>query len=325
MVDGFDWKLDWKIVFAALGWMTSIILFLIKLRSDRKQPQKIVCREIAQTSLVKIKKEALDHIEITFDGEPVDRLGYLEVDLFNSGNEIIKAASIRFEFPSGTRVLSQSAKVEPKQSQDYRIGFTSTEKYVLDMVIPYLNPRKHHKQHVLVAFVCDGDVSDLRVSGGSEGWSIEYQVPMQRRMLDRNRRDLSFAISMISLIVMMAAFSIGVYIFGRDSKFIDVIQTPAGIIIYATVILSAIIAFISPLNVISNLSRRKSWYDHGEDYYGRSLRVLRAVKARGKPTSIEVAPPRDDHQETSSIAVAPTQKDHQEVPKAASPRPRRVR
>ena len=290
-------SIDWKIVIGVLGWLTSIILFFIKFKTDRKNPQRIVCREISQTSLVRIKKEALEHIAISFQGKPVDRLGYLELDVFNTGNEIIKSASIRFQFDSGTRLLSQTAKVEPNQSQEYKIGFSAVTENVVDVTIPYLNPRKQHKQHILISFICDGDVSDVKVSGGAEGWSVDYQLPIQCRML--NRRDstlLSFSLSFLFILLVFLMGLIRAFVYGLDEKLSDVIKTTDGVLFICISVVSLIGSVLLPVMAIFARTRTQKWFDHGEgrDYKWISIMRQRKRMKDGANESVGITNKPDD-------------------------------
>lgn len=260
---------DLKDFFLVLGWVTSVVLFVIKFRADRKQPQRIVCREIDQTSLVRINKDALEHINVTFHNEPVGRLSQIVFDLFNIGAEAIKPATIRFTFDAKTEVLDYTAKIDPPQSEGYELKFSS-DGNVVDLMIPYLNPRKHHAQHIILTFVCDGAVNDVKVSGGAEGWSVLHQEPGASR--SRTLLEKLEPVSAIPMGVGVLATLIAVSpTFMHDGQI-----SPAFVVLFTLVVVTLIQAVNSHFR--NKETESQTWYDHGLGYTYRPKKRMSQIK-----------------------------------------------
>ena len=274
-----DWKTAVAVVFGFGGWILSIVQILLRYKADNKPAQKITCREVSHTSLVRIQKDVLERIEVSFDERPVQRLGQIDLELFNSGTSIISSPVIRFEFPRQTVILSNVPKVKPIQPPEFEMvcEVSKTENNIADLKLPYLNPRKDLKTHITLSFVCDGNVQDLKIIGGGEGWSVNYVTPEAR---NKRKTTLSFLSSGFAGMTGLFLATLGFL----STKFLPhdkILVTSHEMPTYLALFLTLTGALLFPLFfVLTEKARRKpDWYDHGEGYrprrkYWTAVRML---------------------------------------------------
>ncbi len=164
--------LDWLFSAAGAGWTVGIVslIGLLYTYLVRKRPNKLVCKEVSRTSLVKISKEVRDKIDVSFNNNPVKNLAQVEMDIFNKGSEVIKDISLTVKFSKNTRVLATSFEVVP---ENLAVTIDSIESNQVKIKIPFLNPIRPHKHRIKANIVCDGDTEKYKVIGSGEGWSVQ--------------------------------------------------------------------------------------------------------------------------------------------------------
>lgn len=177
---------DWLFSDAGAGWVFGTVSLAVLFASwlSRRRVQKIVCEEAGKVSLIKIWDIVKDRIAISFDGTPVERLALLEVAISNEGMETIRDISLDVIFPQNTKVLKPDTQSTP-EIPGLSVG-AQIEDNQLRVHIPYLNPRRKHKHKVRLRVVVDGDVEDVRIAGGGEGWSVEQvRIPSMKVLRKR--------------------------------------------------------------------------------------------------------------------------------------------
>ena len=151
----------WLLSEAGAGWIFGILVLLISIFA-RKKIQRVVCKEIGVTSVVRIKEILQEKITIHFNDKPVENLAQIENEIYNEGTKVIKDVVLTFKYPQGTKILDvlpEKIEREPIEDRQVRVR------------IPYLNPRRH-KHKVRATMIVDGTAENIQVTGGGEGWSI---------------------------------------------------------------------------------------------------------------------------------------------------------
>lgn len=176
--------LDWLFSEAGAGWIFGIVSLIGLLLSLllRKRPNRLVCKEVGRTSLVKIRKEVRDNIDVSFNNEPVKNLALVEMDIFNKGSEVIRDILLTVKFSKNTRILATSFKVVP---ENLTVTTDSIESNQAKIKIPFLNPIRPHKHRIKANIVCDGDIEKYKVIGSGEGWSVQSLRFPSKKELER--------------------------------------------------------------------------------------------------------------------------------------------
>jgi hypothetical protein len=104
---------------AAIG--VTLALFLIARRRKR------LSYELSVTRVLSVHEAVKGKVQILFGGEPVRDVALILVDLFNSGNEPIKADDyerpVRFSLGHGTILSAEVVRVKPKNLKLVMTGF----------------------------------------------------------------------------------------------------------------------------------------------------------------------------------------------------------
>lgn len=178
--------LDWLFSAAGAGWTVGIasLIGLLYTYLARKRPNKLVCKEVSRTSLVKIREEVREKINVSFNNNPVKNLAQVEMDIFNKGSEVIRDILLIVNFSKNTRVLSTSFEVAP---ENLAVTMDSIESNQVKIKIPFLNPIRPHKHRIKANIVCDGDIEKYKVIGSGEGWSVQSLRFPSKKELEKRR------------------------------------------------------------------------------------------------------------------------------------------
>ena len=178
--------LDWLFSAAGAGWTVGIasLIGLLYTYLVRKRPNKLVCKEVSRTSLVKIREEVRDKINVSFNNNPVKNLAQVEMDIFNKGSEVIKNILLTVKFSKNTRVLATSFEVVP---ENLAVTMDSIKSNQVKIKITFLNPIRPHKHRIKVNIVCDGDIEKYKVIGSGEGWSVQSLRFPSKKELEKRR------------------------------------------------------------------------------------------------------------------------------------------
>lgn len=164
--------LAWLFSAAGAGWAVGIVAIISLLYTYlvRKRPNRLICKEVSRTSLVKIRKEVRDKIDVSFNNNPVKNLAQVEMDIFNKGSEVIRDILLTVNFSKKTRVLATSFEAIP---ENLVVTMDSIGSNQIRIKIPFLNPIRPHKHRIKAIIVCDGDTEKYKVIGSGEGWSVQ--------------------------------------------------------------------------------------------------------------------------------------------------------
>lgn len=177
--------LDWLFSAAGAGWTVGIVslIGLLYTYLVRKRPNRLVCKKVSKNSLVKIRKEFRDKINVSFNNNPVKNLAQFEMDIFNKGSEVIRNIWLTVKFSKTTRVLDKSFEVVP---ENLAVTMDSIESNQVKIKIPFLNPIRPHKHRIKLNIVCDGDIEKYKVIGSGEGWSVQsLRFPSKKELEKR--------------------------------------------------------------------------------------------------------------------------------------------
>ena len=161
--------------FSAVAAVTTLVLVL----RSRKKPNRIVVRDVSNSSLVRIWPGVRDKITVAFLGRLIQNLGQVDLEIFNEGLEVIKHPSIEIALQGGSTILD--LLLTPPDSQ---VQIKANANKVI-LIFPYLNPHREHKQIAKVSILLDGRAEQVVVSGGGEGWSSRHVTqPGSNELLD---------------------------------------------------------------------------------------------------------------------------------------------
>ena len=174
--------LHWMQTNAPAAWISSLIAIItcIFLLRSRKKPKRIVLREVRNTSVVSIWPTVRNKIKMTFEDKPIQSLGQIEADIFNSGSEAIQQPTFTLTLPEESVVLGILLTPDNSETQ------CKFDRNKIIIALPYLNPVREHKQIVKLSLLTDGRTKIIEVTGGGEGWSVQHlPLPSPKQELYR--------------------------------------------------------------------------------------------------------------------------------------------
>lgn len=126
-------------------------------------------RELPSVSFVHVEPAMRHRITTTFDGRSISALTVIEFELYNEGSEHIQNAALTVTLPAGTSVLQ--AHLYPRDSgPKCAVG----EDNLINVLLPYMNPFRDHKQLLRLMILADGETRPTQIKGSGEGWSVRY-------------------------------------------------------------------------------------------------------------------------------------------------------
>lgn len=167
VITPFEAILRWMQTNAPAAWISALVAIGLLVRS-RKKPKKLVFREVINTSVVSIWPSVRDKVKMTFDGEPIERLGQIQGEIYNSGSDTIQNPAISLTLSEDSVVLG--VLLTPQDFDTEKIISRNT----VTITFPYLNSVRDHRQIVKVSLLVDGPTEVIAVKGGGEGWSVRH-------------------------------------------------------------------------------------------------------------------------------------------------------
>src|SRR5258708_37084656 len=97
----------WLYTNAPAAWLSALaaIATLIYVLSKRVRPQKLVISEVGKSSLIQIWPSVRKKIAMNFDGNKIENLGQIDLDVFNSGSRVIQNPRFALTLPAETKVM----------------------------------------------------------------------------------------------------------------------------------------------------------------------------------------------------------------------------
>lgn len=189
----------WLQTNAPAAWISALVAILTCgfLLHSRKKPKRIILCEVRNTSVVNIWPSVRHKIKMTFDDKPIDTLGQIDADIFNTGSEPVQQPTFVVTLPTKSVVLD--VQLGPESSQ----GQTTIDGNKVAITFPYLNPIREHKQVVTLSLLIDGGTKIIDVAGGGEGWSVWHSP------ISNPKRDLYIQIG--TQVLFLCAFPISYF------------------------------------------------------------------------------------------------------------------
>jgi hypothetical protein len=157
---------------AAISGFIAILLHFL----SRKRPQYLVCEEIGRTSL-EIMEEAQEGTEIRYGGQEVERLSLTKLRIHNHGSEALKDAHFVVQFNPEVKIVGKpSFTVRPEQDRKQVLSIEEKQPLESDekrFHLHFLNAYRPHRQEVIIDFICDGQITNIKVLGSGPGWSVK--------------------------------------------------------------------------------------------------------------------------------------------------------
>jgi hypothetical protein len=159
--------------FSAAAAVTTLALVL----RSRKRPKRLVVREVSNSSLIQVWPGIRHQITVAFEGNPIDGLGQLDLELFNTGSDLIEDASFTLVLSKGTHILGCLSRPEHAKVT------TEINDNIIKVVLPFLNPVKEHGHIVSISILVEDQADILTVTGMGHGWSLKYSaLPTEKRV-----------------------------------------------------------------------------------------------------------------------------------------------
>lgn len=109
------------VVSAVLSLITGYILLQLK---ERREPKKRLSYDLEMRhGLIAVEESISRNVSLNYKGQPADKLTYVRCDIKNTGNSVVKAEFIRFEFGHGSRILD--AYMDPPPPREYGVSEVS--------------------------------------------------------------------------------------------------------------------------------------------------------------------------------------------------------
>ncbi len=189
----------WFYTNAPAAWFSAVAatVTLIYVLRTRKKPRRLVVRETAKSSLVRIWPSIREKIGITFDGRSIDTLGQIDLEILNEGSDTIQQPEITLTLPAETRVLDAHAIPEDL------LAVCQIHPSKVIVKLPYLNPFRDHRQTVTLSILVEGPTGPVKATGGGEGWSLLHKrLPSKwQSFLNEAKGPLVFWVYMLSALL----------------------------------------------------------------------------------------------------------------------------
>lgn len=167
--------LDWLISDAGAGWtfgILTVLSWIVTAIVRRARPLKIKAVEITRFSTMEIDPELRDRTEVRFDNVTVSNLQVSHIVLRNSGSSVINSPEIVIELPVAAKLLTVRARAMPG-GKDVPLTLNN---HTISIHPMFLNPYKEHRSEVQVTLLCDGELTDVAVTGSGVGWSLVFDA-----------------------------------------------------------------------------------------------------------------------------------------------------
>ena len=191
--------LEWLLSDAGAGWVFGIISVIALIASyihNRKKSSIIIIKELSKTSFINLSSKIKDRVSITYDNKLVDSIGYVKVEIYNDGFEVIKQPILTFSVPEEATILQIEVDT-PVDNFEISSEIAGNKAKV---ILPYLNPAKDHDHILRMSILMDGPVESLHTMGSGEGWSTRHYKTLEARRLLRRQLNGLTAVFIVSLI-----------------------------------------------------------------------------------------------------------------------------
>jgi hypothetical protein len=149
-----------------------------------------------ETGLVNVEKNVKQRVKVLYEGKEIGNLSNIKIDIQNTGNSIIKAEEIRFEFLRGTQILDFYFEPQPEPEMKVeKITDLSIREFERKCRIGHIE----REQELGVQFVVTSDSEiNLKLHSYNENGDVEFQSKTTTKALSEREQVAQF----LSLIVM---------------------------------------------------------------------------------------------------------------------------
>ncbi len=166
------------------GFLGSLLTWYV----NRKKPHHAVVKRIQSESLTTIAPNFRKNVKVYYVEKEVTELSSITLRIENAGDSILKNLLIILDFGVDTRILGFSATESLATAK-------KIEENKLQVEIPGLNSYRLYEESVVLGMICDGPVSDLKVSGRGEDWVATYNPKFE--LLSFNKQKIIALILLI--------------------------------------------------------------------------------------------------------------------------------
>jgi len=168
---------NWIFSNAGAGWIFGLVTLAITV-IRRARPARLVFAEIGTASLIDVNARIKDRISVTFNQQPILRLGHIRAEIYNEGSTTIRDAIIKLTVPESVRIL----EIVTVSSTDGCDVVSYSDAHHATITAAYVNPFRGHRHTLVVSLLVDGDVPKVRASGGGAEWSLRQAAePLPNR------------------------------------------------------------------------------------------------------------------------------------------------
>jgi hypothetical protein len=184
--------LHWLSTEAAAGWGLGIVSFsgLVWTLVGRKRPNRLAYSEIDKSSLIDINTKIRDRIKVTYNQQPIERLGHVRAEIYNEGSTTIHNATFTLRVSEPVRILEIAAV---SSADGCQVACQSDERQAT-ITASYVNPYRDHNHTLVVSMLVDGNIPKIEISGGGDGWSLR-----QARDQARTRPAIGIGFGLLTL------------------------------------------------------------------------------------------------------------------------------
>lgn len=195
--------MTWEIIkiasTAILSFVTGYVLFILNKKKDGKEISYDV-RIIR--GLLEIKDIIKNDIQILFKNSPTDNLTYIELDIYNSGNHVIKNQEIRLECPNNNKILEIifEPQIEP-------------ELHFEEFPMTNLNERKirighfEKNQRIGIRLIVAGENTDIKLHPYNPEGNVIFNSKSVNKNMDEKEKVIYFVTLLILFLILPSTFT----------------------------------------------------------------------------------------------------------------------
>lgn len=206
-----------EILAAIIGALVTGLLALGVYLYKSHKGNKVILEKVKESSLIELRKDFSNNIEIKLKGYSVEKLILYEFELYNSSDNNITdlLVNIEFQCKESNFLVSQITKdVQKITIADETFSENSTK--ILEIKRPYLKPRKKYKKEVISIQIISNSNINFSITGGGENWNADYGTEFRKAL-----EFLIFgALSIFMAIALIIYYAYSLLTFGTDNSYL---------------------------------------------------------------------------------------------------------
>lgn len=221
---------------AILSFVSGYVLFRFNKQKDKKE----ISYDLKITNgLLDIKELIKNDIQIFYKNKSTDKLTYVELDLYNSGNLIIKNQEIRLECPPENRILEvfYEPKIEPELHFEEIISALENER-------KFKIGHFERNQKIGLRLIVAGDNVEVNIHKFNPEGNVNFNPKIINKSIDEKGKIIAF----FSLILLFFTFPSAIsQIMNVDGNLGTILSG-----LFKTIILIFIIKRMDAISIIVN-------------------------------------------------------------------------